>query len=136
MVGLGPVTPQVKDGAAAPSSPLSNSVEAADIGVFLLGERCGRGQRLIRRSGAWIRWVISGQFHPAVGWFEERRSLLLLTRDEALNVMATINVSGFTGRAVELDSSRRAAMLRNRTAAAGPTFGKHTKNFRRALPER
>ncbi|MGB6941404.1 MAG: hypothetical protein WBE37_03255, partial [Bryobacteraceae bacterium] len=55
--------------------------------------------------------------------------------DEALNVMSTISVSGFTGRAAQIDSSQRAAMLRSR-AAAGPSFGKHTKNFRRALPER
>ncbi len=70
MTGLGPVTPGVADGVAAPSSPLSNSVEAADILVFL-GSRAG--QRLVRRPDARSGRVISGQFHPAVERFDERR---------------------------------------------------------------
>ena len=53
--------------------------------------------------------------------------------DEALNVMSTISVSGFTGRALGLDFSALRSMSRRR-AAANPTFGKHTKNLRRGLP--
>ncbi len=132
LTGLGPVTPGVDDGAAAPGRPLSNSVEAADILVFL-------GSEPANVLYAGLTPGVAGLYQvnftvPSSGLTNGDASIGFDT-DEALNVMSTISVSGFTGRAVGLDSNRRSAMLRSR-AAAGPTFGKHTKNFRRALPDR
>ncbi len=133
LTGLGPVTPGVDDGAAAPSSPLSNSVEAADILVFLGSEEA---DVLYAGLTPGVAGLYQVNFTVPSSGLTNGDADIAFDTDEALNVMSTISLSGFTGRAAQTGSSPRAAMLRNRAVAAGPTFGKHTKNFRRALPER
>jgi uncharacterized protein (TIGR03437 family) len=133
MNGLGPVTPQVADGVAAPGSPVSTSLEAADIGVFLDdGEDflaavvsfaglapgfAGLNQVnfTLPDSG-----LANGDVHIAFGTIEGE------------NEMATISLSGYsTGLTARIAPSRRASRRRPHALAS-----QHPKNFRRALPER
>ncbi len=54
--------------------------------------------------------------------------------NEALNEMATIDLSGFPQ--TDAVRSRRNSRLRSRPAAAGATHDRNAKKSRRALPER
>jgi uncharacterized protein (TIGR03437 family) len=128
LTGLGPVTPQVADGAAAPGSPLSNSVEAADILVFLDD---GVNFALATVSFAGLTPGVAGLYQvnftlPSSGLANGDVNISFDTI-EALNDMATINVSGFSGSAARIVPSHRASRLRSRTVAAGATSGKHRR---------
>jgi uncharacterized protein (TIGR03437 family) len=134
--GLGPVTPQVADGAAAPSSPVSNSLEAKDVSVFLTG---GVNFGLAQVAFAGLAPGFAGLYQvnftlPSSGLTDGDVSIAFGTI-EAFNQMATIAVSGFSSVGAEIVPSRT-SMLRGRSGAAGAAYGRHAKNFRRALPER
>jgi uncharacterized protein (TIGR03437 family) len=132
LTGLGPVTPEVADGAAAPSSPLSNSVEAADTLLFVDGVEANV---LFAGLSPGLAGLYQVNFTVPSSGLTNGDASIAFDTDEALNVMSTMNVSGFTGRAAQMDTNR-ASRLRSYAAAAGVTFGKHVKDFRRALPQR
>jgi uncharacterized protein (TIGR03437 family) len=131
MNGLGPVTPQVADGAAAPSSPVSNTLEApnSDILVFLDD---GEDFTPATVSFAGLAPGFAGLYQvnfvlPPTG-VANGDVFVFLATDEAENEMATISVSGYSSSG---DARRRARGRRAIRAHARPA-----KNFRRALPDR
>ena len=135
--GLGPVTPQVADGAAAPASPLSISVEAANVSVFL-----DDGVDFVPAnvSFAGLAPGFAGLYQvnftvPASGLSNGDVNIDFGTI-EALNQMSTISLSGFSQTAGQIVPSRHTSRLRSRAVAAGATYGRPAKKFRRALPER
>ncbi len=135
--GLGPVTPQVGDGTAAPSGPLSISDEASSVFVFLDD---GVNFAPANVSFAGLAPGFAGLYQinftvPASGLANGEANISLAT-NEATNKMATINLSGFTQTAGQIVASRHTARLRSRAVAAGATYGRPAKKFRRALPER
>jgi uncharacterized protein (TIGR03437 family) len=136
MNGLGPVTPQVEDGVAAPSKPLSLSVESRSIQVFLDD---GANLAFAEVSFAGLAPGFAGLYQvnftlPDSGLKNGDVHIALATV-EAENEMATINVSGFTqGFAVGLSSGRASQHLRPR--GLRDASGRHGKSVRRALPER
>jgi uncharacterized protein (TIGR03437 family) len=126
--GLGPVTPQVADGAAAPSSPPSTAVEAADVSVFL-NEQVNFGTAQVSFAG--LTPGSAGLYQvnftlPQTGLANGEALIELGTR-EALNQMATISLSGYSSAAASPAASRRASR---------PIHGRPAKNLRRALPDR
>ena len=130
MNGLGPVTPQVADGVAAPGSPVSTSIEAADIGVFL-----DDGQDFLPAvvSFAGLAPGFAGLYQvnftlPDSGLANGDAHIAFATI-EAENEMATISLSGYSSTTTQIARSRHASRLR-------PHAVRHPKNFRRALPER
>ncbi len=144
MSGLGPVTPQVGDGVAAPSSPLSTSVEAADIFVFL-----DDGMEILQADVPF-----AGLAPGFAGLYQVNFTLpdfglgngdvrVAFSTIEALNEMATMSVSGFSARAEPLGAPMVSRMLvsrmpvsrmsRLRSRRSDGTGGSHS---RRALPER
>jgi len=135
MTGLGPVTPQVADGTAAPSSPLSNSLEAADIFVFL-DDGADFDQADVTFAGLAPGFAGLYQVNftlPQSGLADGDVDIILAT-NEALNQMATINVSGFSSRAAQIVPSSSIFRLANRRVAAGSHYRGPAKKFRRALP--
>jgi uncharacterized protein (TIGR03437 family) len=129
MNGLGPVTPQVADGAAASSNPVSVSLEASGIFVGL-----DDGQNLTSATVSF-----AGLAPGFAGLYQVNFTLphdgvangdvfVVFATIEAQNEMATISVSGYssTGDARRRVSGRRATRHHARPA----------KNFRRALPDR
>ncbi len=136
MVGLGAVTPQVKDGAPGPSSPLSNSVETADIGVFLLdGEDVAEANVSFAGLAPGFAGLYQVNFTLPTDGLENGEVVVAFVTTEALNEMATINVSGFPKGEARTVPSHRSFRLR-RPTVAGATHVKHAQKFRRALPER
>jgi uncharacterized protein (TIGR03437 family) len=135
MNGLGSVTPQVTDGEAAPSSPLSVTVEAADTAVFLDD---GLDFEEADVTFAGLAPGFAGLYQvnftvPSSGLSNGDVDIYFGTT-EALNDMATIRLSGFSNLFARTVPGGRTSRLRSRARAAGK-FGKHSNNFRRALPD-
>jgi uncharacterized protein (TIGR03437 family) len=135
MNGLGTVTPQVADGEAAPSSPLSVSDEAADIFVVL--DDGADFPVLATVSFAGLTPGLAGLYQvnftvPSSG-LTNGDVMIAFETNEALNEMATISLSGFS-----LSEARTVARRRSRLrpVAAGATSVRPAKKVRRALPER
>jgi uncharacterized protein (TIGR03437 family) len=134
LTGLGPVTPQVADGAAASSSPLSISDETAQTFLFL-GDEFAPATVAFAGLAPGFAGLYQVNFTVPGSGLTNGDNGIAFSTTEALNQMATINVSGFSGRTAQTATSRRNTILRRRAIAAG-AHGKHAKNFRRALPER
>jgi uncharacterized protein (TIGR03437 family) len=138
MTGLGPVTPQVADGAAAPDSPLSTSVGAADVLVVL--EDGLDSPAFISPSFAGLAPGFAGLNQvnftlPEDGLSDGDVSIAFNTI-EALNDMATINVSGYSQSAARIGPSQRVSRVRRHAVTGRARSGRHSKTSRRALPER
>ncbi|MGA2881318.1 MAG: hypothetical protein ABSG13_20405 [Bryobacteraceae bacterium] len=132
MTGLGNVTPEVADGVAAPDSPLSNTVEG--ISVFL-DDGVDFAPAVVSFAGLAPGFAGLYQVNftvPAAGLVNGDVHIALDT-NEAVNEMATISLSGFSGRAAQSVPSQRMSRL---AAARSATHGRHAKQFRRALPDR
>jgi uncharacterized protein (TIGR03437 family) len=137
MNGLGPVTPQVADGVAAPDGPLSNSVEAADIVIIL--EDGVDFPVTVNPLFAGLAPGFAGLNQvnftlPASGLSNGDVSIAFDTI-EAFNNMSTINLSGYSQNSLAVPS-QRASRLRRRVVTGGATPRGHSKKSRRALPER
>jgi uncharacterized protein (TIGR03437 family) len=137
LTGLGAVTPQLADGEAAPGSPLSVSVEAADTLVAL--DDGVDPLALADISFAGLAPGFAGLYQvnftvPSSG-LTDGYVLIIFATVEAQNYMSTISLSGFS-QSSDIVPSRRASRPRSRPVAAGATFGRHAKKFRRGLPER
>jgi uncharacterized protein (TIGR03437 family) len=135
LTGLGPVTPQVADGAAAPDSPLSNSVEASDIQVYL-EDSVNFSPATVSFAGLapGFAGLYQVNFTLPTDGLEDGETLIVLGTEEAVNYMATITVSGYksSGLAVPAHSS----LLRSRAAMAGRASFPRARTTRRALPAR
>jgi len=133
MNGLGPVTPQVADGVAAPSSPVSISVEAADVIIYLDdGTNFLPANVLFAGLAPGFAGLAQVNFTlPASGLTDGDVRIYFQTL-EAANEMSTISVSGYSSTAAQLVAGPRTSRLR------GPAIvhGRNAKNLRRALPER
>jgi uncharacterized protein (TIGR03437 family) len=136
MNGLGPVTPQVADGAAAPGGPLSISVEAAD--TFVVLDDGVDSPQFANVLFAGLTPGFAGLYQinftvPTSG-LANGAVYIAIETNEALNEMATISLSGFStsGQTV----AGRASRLPRRRVASGATDGRPAKKSRRALPER
>jgi uncharacterized protein (TIGR03437 family) len=132
LTGLGAVTPQVADGAAAPSSPLSNSLEASDISLYL-DDGVDFTPATVAFAGLTPGLAGLDQINftlPSSGLTDGDVQIVFNTV-EAFNDMATIRVSGFASRAVPAVAGRRSSRFRAR-----PTHGVRAGQFRRALPPR
>ncbi len=131
MNGVGPVTPQVADGAAAPSSPVSNTLEVPNEDVFVfLDDGVDFTQATVSFAGlapgfAGLYQVNFVLPHDSVA---NGDVFVFFATDEAQNEMATISVSGYSSSG---DARRRVTRHRTIRAHARPA-----KNFRRALPDR
>jgi uncharacterized protein (TIGR03437 family) len=134
--GLGPVTPQVGDGAAASGSPLSVSVEAPDIDVFLEeAEDFAFPEISFAGLAPGLPGLYQVNFTMPTSGLEDGDVDIVFNTTEALNEMATISVSGFSGRARQIAALHSASRLRSRIFAPG-AHAKRATNFRRALPSR
>jgi len=134
MTGLGAVSPQVADGAAASISPVSASLETPL--VLLEDEQFDEEIGAVEFAG--LTPGLAGLYQvnftlPASG-LENGDIQILLVTDEALNSMSTIRVSGF--KADALVRSGRASMPRGRFVAGAVRHRPHAKSVRRALPDR
>jgi uncharacterized protein (TIGR03437 family) len=138
MTGLGPVTPQVADGAAAPDSPLSSSVEAAKIVVVL--EDGLDSPAVISPSFAGLAPGFAGlnqvNFTLPTSGLSDGDVSIAFNTVEALNNMATISVSGYSQSSARVAPSQRSSRLLGRAVPGRAAYGKHSKKSRRALPER
>jgi uncharacterized protein (TIGR03437 family) len=134
LTGLGPVTPQVADGAAAPSSPLSISDETAQTFIYV-GDEFAPATVAFAGLAPGFAGLYQVNFTIPGNGLTNGDNAIAFSTTEALNQMATIAVSGFSGRTAQTAPGRRNTILRGRAIAAG-AHGKHTKDFRRALPER
>jgi uncharacterized protein (TIGR03437 family) len=131
--GLGPVTPQVADGAAAPDNPLSNSVEAADIAVYLDdGVNFQQGQVLFAGLAPGFAGLYQVNFIVPQNGLSNGDARVAIGTNEGLNEMATIHLSGFSTSGA-LVPSRSGPRVRSLAATYGATYGKHPKSFGRAL---
>jgi len=131
MNGLGSVTPQLGDGVAAPISPLSTSVEAANTGVFFEGGGFEQADVLFAGLAPFFAGLYQVNLTVPASGLSDGDALIAFETVEALNQMATISLSGFSSRTAQIVPSHRASQLRHRSVV-----GRHPKNFRRALPER
>ncbi len=134
LTGLGPVTPQVADGAAAHSSPLSISDETAQTFIYV-GDEFAPATVAFAGLAPGFAGLYQVNFTVPGSGLTNGDNGIAFNTTEALNQMATINVSGFSGRTAQTATSRRNSLLRRRAILAG-THAKHAKDFRRALPER
>jgi uncharacterized protein (TIGR03437 family) len=137
MTGLGPVSPQVADGAAASSSPLSVSLEANDVVVLLAGSD-SLEQAEVSYAGLAPGFASLYQVNftiPSSG-LEDGDTPIFFGTIEAFNQMASINVSGFNQPTAQVAPNRRMAELRSRAHFAHSRHSQHTKDLRRALPDR
>ena len=146
MNGLGTVTPQVGDGAAASSNPLSYSDEynAATILVYLDDRVDPPAQANVTFAGLAPGFAGLYQVNftlPAAGALANGDVFIAFGTNEANpmfgggNEMSTIRLSGFALAAAQTTPSRRPARLRRPAAAPAATHGRDVKNHRRALPE-
>ncbi|HUA18059.1 MAG TPA: hypothetical protein VMB25_04885 [Bryobacteraceae bacterium] len=130
MNGLGPVTPQVADGAAAPSSPVSTSVEAAAVSVFLTdGVNFSPADVSFAGLAPGFAGLYQVNFMVPTGGLMNGAVTINLGTIEALNAMATINLSGFSTNSGLVTPARRGFRLRRHSRRL-------PANLRRALPER
>jgi uncharacterized protein (TIGR03437 family) len=135
MNGLGTVTPQVADGSAAPSSPLSelNATEAADFFVALNDGVDTPVDANVEYAGLAPGFAGLYQVNftiPSTGLTNGEVSLGIET-NEGFTSMATIDVSGFANSAAPINVRslhRPKAPVAHRKALV--------KSHRRALPER
>jgi uncharacterized protein (TIGR03437 family) len=136
MNGLGPVTPQVEDGVAAPGKPLSLSVESRSIEVLLDdGENLGFAEVSFAGLAPGFAGLYQVNFTLPDSGLKNGDVHIALETVEAENEMATINLSGFTeGFPVGLSSGRASRHLRR--AGLRNTSVRHGKSVRRALPDR
>jgi hypothetical protein len=135
MNGLGTVTPQVADGAGGPSNPLSYSDESQDIVVDLDDGVDSPAAAKVTYAGLAPGFAGLYQVNfklPASG-LQNGDVYVAFNTNEALNIMATISVSGFPQSSARVGQAVHAARPQRR---AGPAHSKHAKNFRRALPNR
>jgi hypothetical protein len=135
MNGLGPVTPQVADGAGAPVNPVSSSVEFRDTFVFLDdGQNFGEADVLFAGLAPGFAGLYQVNFTLPPSGLSNGHVQLDFETIEGLNEMSTISVSGFSTRAFVAAPLRRGALLRSHPLPARVSFGRPLKNFRRALP--
>jgi uncharacterized protein (TIGR03437 family) len=141
MTGLGTVTPQLADGVAAPDTPFSVSDEEAD--TFVVLDDGVDPEALANVLFAGLAPGFAGLYQinftlPSSG-LANGDVLILFSDNEALNAMSTISLTGFSAGArvpSQAVPSARTSRLRGRPVAAGASFGRHAKKYRRALPER
>jgi uncharacterized protein (TIGR03437 family) len=138
LTGLGAVTPQLADGEAAPSSPLSNSVEAEAGEIYVVLDDGEDEPALADVSFAGLAPGFAGLYQvnftvPSDG-LTNGYVLIAFETEEALNEMSTISLSGFSQS--DIVPSRRASRPRSRPLKTGAAYSRHTNKFRRALPER
>jgi uncharacterized protein (TIGR03437 family) len=133
MTGLGNVTPEVADGVGAPSNPLSNTVEAVTV---FLDDGVDFVPTVVSFAGLAPGFAGLYQVNFAVpdGGLINGNVRIAINTTEALNEMATISLSGFSGRAVQNVSNHNAAGLQRRAALTVAGRGGHAKPLRRALP--
>jgi uncharacterized protein (TIGR03437 family) len=137
LTGLGAVTPQLADGVAAPGSPLSVSLEAADTLVAL--DDGVDPLAVVDVSFAGLAPGFAGLYQanftvPSSG-LSNGDVLIIFVTVEAENYMSTISLSGFSETS-DAVPSRRASRPPRRPVAAGAADGGYAQKFRRALPER
>ncbi len=136
MTGLGPVSPQVADGAAAGSSPLSVSLEANDILVLLAGsDSLEQAEVTYAGLAPGFASLYQVNFTIPTGLGNGDAAIFFGTI-EAFNQMASISVSGSNQPTPQVAGNRRIDALRSRAHLAHSRHSQHTKNLRRALPER
>ena len=135
MTGLGDVTPQLADGTAAPDSPLSTSLEAPDIVVFL-DDGVDFTPADVSFAGLAPGFVGLYQVNFALpeSGLENGDVDVIFATNEAINDMATISLSGFSDRAKPMVRSSSAFRLASRRVAAGSHYREHARSLRRALP--
>jgi len=134
--GLGPVTPEVADGVAAPSSPLSTSVESDSVFLYLDD---GQSFTPASVSFAGLAPGFAGLYQvnftlPKSGLSNGDVSIALGTI-EAFNEMATINVAGYSSGFGFVAPSQAGSRPR-RPPAPSAAFRGHSRKARRALPDR
>jgi uncharacterized protein (TIGR03437 family) len=133
--GLGAVTPQLADGVAAPSSPLSISLETGEIMVFLDdGADFVSADVTFAGLAPGFAGLYQVNFTLPESGLENGDVDVILSTNEALNNMATISLSGFSSRAAQAVPSRGISRLESHRVAAGSNYGRHAKKLRRALP--
>jgi uncharacterized protein (TIGR03437 family) len=137
LTGLGPVTPQVADGAAASASPLSTSVEAADIALFVFD---GQDFALANVAYAGLAPFASGLYQinftvPSSG-LANGESTVFIGTNEAFNGMATIDLGGFSSLGTFSASPPRLPRFRPRFRPDVPGGQTRSARARRALPGR
>ena len=136
MNGLGPVTPQVEDGVAAPSKPLSTSVESRSVGVLLDdGVNLGFAEVLFAGLAPGFAGLYQVNFTLPESGLKNGDVHIALETVEAENEMATINLAGFTEILPQTAPSSRSSE-RLRRAALRAASGRHSKSVRRELPDR
>lgn len=136
MNGLGPVTPQVEDGFAAASKPLSVSVESRTIGVLLDdGVNLGFAEVSFAGLAPGFAGLYQVNFKLPESGLKNGDVHIALETAEAENEMATINLSGFTeGFPAGVSNSRTSQHLRR--AGLRNVSGRNGKSVRRGLPDR
>jgi uncharacterized protein (TIGR03437 family) len=140
MNGLGTVTPQVGDGAAGPSNPLSYSDEFTGDNIIVdlydgVDEPLEANVLYAGLAPGFAGLYQVNFTLPTSGLANGDVNIDFNTL-EALTEMATINVAGFSQETALTVPGRRASRLRRRAVAAGAAHGKDGKSRRRALPER
>jgi len=140
MNGLGTVTPQVGDGAAGPSNPLSYSDEYNASNIYI-GLDDGSGNfPMVNITYAGLAPGFAGLYQvnftlPTSGLANGDVGINFNTL-EAETEMATINVSGFSQAAARTAPGSRAPRLRRRAVAGSTPHVRAVKSHRRALPDR
>jgi uncharacterized protein (TIGR03437 family) len=144
MNGLGTVTPQVADGAAAPSGALSESDEAANMEITVVLDDGTDAPAQADVAFAGLAPGFAGLYQvnftiPSSG-LQNGEVYIAFNTNEALNFMSTISLAGFIQTPDQSVPSRRASlrdsMLRMRAAASKAAYRGHSKKRSRALPER
>jgi uncharacterized protein (TIGR03437 family) len=135
MNGLGPVTPQLADGQAAPGRPVSVSVEERSVLVVLEDE--AGDQAFPNVSFAGLAPGFAGLYQvnftlPTTG-LENGEAAIGFNTIEALNEMSTISLSGFPHSSARTVVDRRPPRLRH-SVPSGVAYRRPVKGFRRALP--
>jgi len=137
MNGLGAVTPQVADGAPGPTSPLSTSVEAANIFVVLNDGVDFPASANVSFAGLapGFAGLYQVNFTVPQSGLQDGDVSIAFDTNEALNEMATISLTGFSSPTAQMVPGRRPALHMKLPVAAHGTYNNNAKTFRRALPE-